>query len=548
MKTRKLFWKAALSVIAGLAVAVIIVYVAYLNHRKYEKLVVSQAQQQLLMLAKTTAQRIEEFIDEHVETLKTLSLNPAVQEAIHKRIMHKAPESEYCPVQTLYEIHANATDALTTLDADGIMLHRHPYIENRPGMDHKDKPGVGYVVREHKPYVSEPFYNNLGNLAVSIAEPVFCGGEFVGMVRWMVQTDTIYTRFMQSLQTGTQSCKWIVDARGILLGHEHEDRTGQHFVNDDREKMPDYDWSTLENILAESIQGREGTGIFLHPELGKRVVAYAPVHVGNQLWSVGICIAYSEVARPIAEHARNTFAISGVIILLFAGGGITLFRTQKRKAELKVETKHLRQIAKSAEALRQSEEKLAGIISSVTDHMCMMDEHHTIFWANDVAKGLFGPDLVGKKCYQMYHGYDTPCEPCVVNKCFEDGKIHECETEVTGADGKQVVFWCTASVAAHDADGRPKMVVEICRDITKRKMVEEEREQLISDLQKALSEIKALSGMLPICASCKKIRDDKGYWNQIEAYISTHSEVEFSHGICPECEKKLYGEWLDENE
>ncbi|MBW1815163.1 MAG: response regulator [Deltaproteobacteria bacterium] len=64
--------------------------------------------------------------------------------------------------------------------------------------------------------------------------------------------------------------------------------------------------------------------------------------------------------------------------------------------------------------------------------------------------------------------------------------------------------------------------------------------RLNEELEKALSEIKILKGIIPICANCKKIRDDKGYWNQIEAYIRDHSEAEFSHGICPECSKELY--------
>jgi hypothetical protein len=62
----------------------------------------------------------------------------------------------------------------------------------------------------------------------------------------------------------------------------------------------------------------------------------------------------------------------------------------------------------------------------------------------------------------------------------------------------------------------------------------EERERLIRDLQEALDRVKTLSGFLPICASCKKIRDDKGYWNQIEQYIREHSEAEFTHSYCPE--------------
>jgi len=68
-----------------------------------------------------------------------------------------------------------------------------------------------------------------------------------------------------------------------------------------------------------------------------------------------------------------------------------------------------------------------------------------------------------------------------------------------------------------------------------------------NELQKALSEIKTLSGLLPICASCKMIRDDKGYWNQIEAYIRDHSEAEFSHSICPECAERLCPDLTQEN-
>ncbi|BBO72366.1 hypothetical protein DSCA_62960 [Desulfosarcina alkanivorans] len=79
-------------------------------------------------------------------------------------------------------------------------------------------------------------------------------------------------------------------------------------------------------------------------------------------------------------------------------------------------------------------------------------------------------------------------------------------------------------------------------DITERKEAEEERNQLVVELQSALLEVKTLSGFLPICASCKKIRDDKGYWNQIEAYIESRSEAEFSHGICPDCAQQLYPE------
>lgn len=78
-----------------------------------------------------------------------------------------------------------------------------------------------------------------------------------------------------------------------------------------------------------------------------------------------------------------------------------------------------------------------------------------------------------------------------------------------------------------------------------RKRAEREREKLIEELQEALGSVKTLRGLLPICSSCKKVRDDRGYWNQIETYVRAHTEAAFSHSLCPECEKKLYPELGD---
>jgi len=86
-----------------------------------------------------------------------------------------------------------------------------------------------------------------------------------------------------------------------------------------------------------------------------------------------------------------------------------------------------------------------------------------------------------------------------------------------------------------------KVVIDqLEQEIEERKRTEAEKEKLIGELQETVAKVKTLSGMLPICASCKKIRDDKGYWTQIESYIRDHSEAEFSHSLCPECMKRLY--------
>ncbi|PKK88323.1 MAG: hypothetical protein CVV64_19425 [Candidatus Wallbacteria bacterium HGW-Wallbacteria-1] len=91
-----------------------------------------------------------------------------------------------------------------------------------------------------------------------------------------------------------------------------------------------------------------------------------------------------------------------------------------------------------------------------------------------------------------------------------------------------------------------KKIAVLEREIEERKIIEKEKEKIIADLQKATGDIRTLQGMLPICAVCKMIRDDKGYWNQLEVYITEHSEADFTHGYCPDCARKQYPGCFDE--
>ena len=95
------------------------------------------------------------------------------------------------------------------------------------------------------------------------------------------------------------------------------------------------------------------------------------------------------------------------------------------------------------------------------------------------------------------------------------------------------------TIIASGLESSRQQFSELLLDEHKKLLVEKQ------NLEKALRDVKTLSGLLPICASCKRIRDDKGYWKQVESYIREHSSAKFSHGICPECFKKLYPEYKD---
>jgi len=113
------------------------------------------------------------------------------------------------------------------------------------------------------------------------------------------------------------------------------------------------------------------------------------------------------------------------------------------------------------------------------------------------------------------------------------------EFTVLRKDGTKFYVEVSCSNVANDrgnVSGRMASFV----DITQRKHMELERETLVAQLQSALAKVKTLRGLVPICASCKNIRDDKGFWHQVEAYVHDHSDAVFSHSLCPDCASKLY--------
>ncbi len=173
-------------------------------------------------------------------------------------------------------------------------------------------------------------------------------------------------------------------------------------------------------------------------------------------------------------------------------GNLSLFRTMMSDITESIETEEALQKAydifekKVKERLGELEEtnaeiqdsanKLLAMLESIGDCMSMTDKKLNIIWANEIARQLFGNDIVGQKCYKAFHKSDEPCtpQPCDVLKAFEAGKIHRYETRMTDKNGKIRHFDCTANVALYDKEENPRAVLEIARDITVHKILEDE--------------------------------------------------------------------------
>jgi PAS domain S-box-containing protein len=167
-------------------------------------------------------------------------------------------------------------------------------------------------------------------------------------------------------------------------------------------------------------------------------------------------------------------------------------------------------------------------------------DNDRIIFANTATALLLGATRAEQIIGKSLPDFIRPDDLAAVQKLFlqvmsGSREVAPLEARFKQISGKEVDVELTLS--PFDYRESPAIQV-IFRDITERKHFEREREQLVTELQEALGSIKTLRGLIPICASCKKIRDDSGYWNAVEGYIMQHTDAKFSHGICPDCMKR----------
>jgi PAS domain S-box-containing protein len=215
-------------------------------------------------------------------------------------------------------------------------------------------------------------------------------------------------------------------------------------------------------------------------------------------------------------------------------------------------------LAEANGQLCESKRYLSGIIQFLPDATLVIDLQGKVVAWNQAMERLSrvkAEEMIGKGDYEYaipFHGERRPILVDLVTQSDKEAEKNYVkiewrgstlfgETAMRNTQGEMVYLHCTAA-ALHNSRGKIAGAIESVRDVTERKRSEEERERLIDELQKALAKVNTLSGMLPICACCKMIRDDKGYWNQLEAYISNHADILFSHCLCPDCAAKAMKE------
>jgi PAS domain S-box-containing protein len=171
-------------------------------------------------------------------------------------------------------------------------------------------------------------------------------------------------------------------------------------------------------------------------------------------------------------------------------------------------------------------------------------ETSEVAYINPLAAELFEMTVAQALGTRAPDYYGDPHErERLVQQLTAQGRINDFEIQLKKRSGRE--FWASITATLSIFENRPA-IHTVYLDITERKQAEAERERLIAELQGALTKVKQLEGILPICSFCKRIRDEDGTWQPMETYIGNRSRVEFSHGFCPDCGRKYYPQYFAE--
>jgi len=187
--------------------------------------------------------------------------------------------------------------------------------------------------------------------------------------------------------------------------------------------------------------------------------------------------------------------------------------------------------------------RLAAIVEFSDDAIIGKTLDGIVISWNRGAERIFGytaEEVLGQPVTMLIPPDRSDEEPPIIDRLRRGERTENLETVRRRKDGQEVAVSLTIS-PIKDETGKMIGISKIARDLSERQRAKEELEHMVLDLTDALAQVKTMKGLLPICASCKKIRTDEGYWKNIEAYIEEHSEASFTHGICQDCAQKLYG-------
>jgi PAS domain S-box-containing protein len=462
--------------------------------------------------AALSAQNLARVLGENLEgTLRQIDLALlATAEEILQAGGGVGPNAELDRYIVRFTSRLPVLDAIRTASADGFIAHGVGVPKGSP-VDVSDRDYFVAARAADGMVISAPLVSRVtGKRSIVLARRVGrADGSFGGVVYAVVALDRL-TSVLTGVDVGRDG---VVEIRGAGLGliARHPDSGSSRGEAGDRAGPPE-----LERAVAAAVP--EAIFRTLGPrDDSERVVALRTL--AGRAFHVTVGLSSRAFLAGWRVATLQTLGAALAFILLTIVAGRRILRSWSREVETRFRA--LVEDAPIAMALSRGT-KLAYVNREFIREFRLPD----------------GKVAIGRSLLDNVAPEDSARTAQRIERRMRAEPV-EPTTEITLRRGDGSSFKASVTDATVEAGGGATIVAFI-QDVTVQRRSEEERERLIAELKKALAEVKTLSGLLPICAHCKMIRDDRGYWNRIETFIRDRSSAEFTHGICPECADRYF--------
>ncbi|MEW6669891.1 MAG: ATP-binding protein [Thermodesulfobacteriota bacterium] len=380
-------------------------------------------------------------------------------------------------MEFIYSNYEQGLKAISRVDEGGRIVHAIPYDPEHTGADLSGQRHVQEMMATHKPVLSSVFETVQKSDAVALHVPVFEGDTFRGSLGILFDFGVISKQFLKDILIGETGYAWMVDKDGIELFCPVPGHVGNSVFDNCR------DFPTILSMAREMLQCREGVTTYLYDrirehtrEVVKKHAVYMPVRIANSFWSIVVASPEDEVLASLQRLRKGIFLI---IAVLFAGSMFFSYSALRSWGIVKEEK--IRR--KAEEELRGLSTRQQALLAAIPDIIMEVNAHKVYSWANRAGLDFFGEDVIGKEASWYFEGDQQTYDAVQPLFSGDENVIYvESWQRRKDAEKRLLAWWCRV---LKDDRGNVTGALSSARDITERKLAEEEREKLQAQLLQA---------------------------------------------------------------
>lgn len=347
------FMKTALIAISLLMLLAILIIAGYENFSQHRDTVVRQQQEHLLTMAKSLSRSFDAYINDKVDGLSVLAQNPMIA----------GPDGKYEEaVKVFYREFGDEMEKVMLLDETGGLIYKYPYSSDIKKID---EAALNYVQKSKKAFVTKEYESAPNEFSIDILQPVEKNNELSGILIGTISLNKLYKSLAHPIKPGKMGYAMVKNMNGVIIMHPVKEQIGTEALKDRKEKFPEYNWKELEELYRKQVEEGEGYHIYHSNwwqdngmKWSKKINAYTTVRISDIAWIISVQMDYSEIEQPIRGTLVNISMIALIITAFLLIIAYIIFRIDKDRKALELETKYLKELNKTWEELIKSEARL----------------------------------------------------------------------------------------------------------------------------------------------------------------------------------------------